>query len=373
MIKAGAPTIADLRGAKTAAYTLLDSAGLQANVRSSNQLITRIDDFITANKIENISMPQLTSQLNRLKNAAEEGILTYGMVDNIRSMFAAQSKKTPEGQFSKNFAKELDEFIHTMTPVDDAALAGRSWREALSHARDLNSRYSNAQVIENIVKDTRSATEINRGDYYDKLRVNLGNLLNRNNKEGKFIRRNKRMKNLLNEAVNSKSIRSLLKFADAVGFQSNDLIRNILYSGIFVGVPTGLSQGAVPAGVAVGAAIVGSTGLAVAARKRANTLTRQNLELGRALIQAGDDAREITKAYFRLMPAHQREARDLTMLYLNNNAAPSVAALENTSLFRMPLIADAVLLTAGASSIIGEEEAEAKTERLREQNLIPPD
>jgi|TARA_R110002110_G_C13441925_1_gene716234 hypothetical protein len=372
MLKAAAPTVADLKGAKTAAYNLLDAAGLQANVPSSSRLIKRIDDFITANDIQNISMPSLTSQLNRLRKAAEDGTLTFGIVDDIRSMFAGQPKKTPEGGFSRSFAKELDDFIHTMTPVDDAALAGRSWKEALSHARNLNSRYSNAQVIEDIVDDTLMATQINGKDYYTALRRNLGRLLEKKNKQGRFIRKNEKMREALHEAVNSKSIRRLLQFSEAVGFQSKDLVRNIFVGGI-VGVPTGLATGSMPIGLAVGGGIVATTALAMAVRRRANTLTRQNLELGRALIQAGDDAREITKAYVKYTIPGQRDPRDLAMLYLNNNAAPSVAALENTSLVRMPLVSDAVLLTAGGSSIIQEEETAAEEQSRRDANLVPPD
>jgi F0F1-type ATP synthase assembly protein I len=372
MLKAATPTVADLRGAKTAAYTLLDAAGLQANVRSSSQLIKRVDDFIAANDIQNVSMPGLTSQLNKLKKAAKDGNLTFGMVDDIRSMFAGQPKKTPEGSLSRSFAKDLDDFIHTMTPVDDAALAGRSWREALSHARTLNSRYSNAQVIEDIVDNTLLDTQISGQDYYTALRRNLGKLLQKNNKRGRFIRQNKKMREALHEAVNSKSIRRLIAFSEAVGFQSRDLVRNILVGGI-IGVPTGLATGSIPIGLAVGGGIVATTALAMAVRRRANTLTRQNLELGRALIQAGDDAREITRAYVKYTIPGQRNPRDLTMLYLNNNASPSVAALKNTSLVRMPLVGDAVLLTAGGSSILQEEEVAAEEQSRREANLVTPD
>jgi len=180
------------------------------------------------------------------------------------------------------------------------------------------------------------------------------------------------MREALHEAVNSKSIRRLIAFSEVVGFQSRDLVRNILVGGI-IGVPTGLATGSIPIGLAVGGGIVATTALAMAVRRRANTLTRQNLELGRALIQAGDDAREITKAYVKYTIPGQRNPRDLTMLYLNNNASPSVAALKNTSLVRMPLVGDAVLLTAGGSSILQEEEVAAEEQSRREANLVTPD
>jgi hypothetical protein len=90
-------------------------------------------------------------------------------------------------------------------------------------------------------------------------------------------------------------------------------------------------------------------------RRAANNIFKDNVNFTRSLIRAGTNGEEIARSYYRNVPRSERNPRDLTLLFLNNNA--DLSGIRDTSLINSPLISDAVALAiAGKPLLEGEEQ-----------------
>ena len=122
----------------------------------------------------------------------------------------------------------------------------------------------------------------------------------------------------------------------------------------------------------LGVAIIANTTLAKAAEVQAAKLMRFNATLAKQMIAAGDNGADIIKAYYRNTPMRNRNPEELSALLINNRANIDEIR-RGTNFAKIPLVNNSLALSVAAQEIIGKEQAEAETERLREQNLIPPD
>ena len=122
----------------------------------------------------------------------------------------------------------------------------------------------------------------------------------------------------------------------------------------------------------LGAIIMSNTALAKLAEVQAAKLMRFNATLARQMIAAGDNGADIIRAYYRNTPVGKRKPEELSALLINNRANLDEIR-RGTNFARIPLVNNSLALSVAAQEIIGKEQAEAETQRLREQNLIPPD
>ena len=347
ILEQAAPTVQQLRGASRANFTMLDEAGIRANGPSSSMLEGFIDDFVESNGVNSATgMATLSSRLNQIKRAAQDGKVTYGfLADAISELRRVGAGTDTQSTLARNAAQDLDDILVRMVPSSEEALGGQSVNEVLTTARSLWRRASVSQNIEDIIGDAAIKSESERTDYVQNLRRGLGSLLQSGSKQGRYLSSEER--SLIREVVRGGRIERMLELAENIGFSSNDLVRSILIGG----ATFQLSGSA----AASGAAIVGSTVLGAAMRRAANNIFKDNVNFTRSLIRAGTNGEEIARSYYRNVPRSERNPRDLTLLFLNNNA--DLSGIRDTSLINSPLISDAVALAiAGKPLLEGEEQ-----------------
>lgn len=351
ILEQAAPTVQQLRGASRANFTMLDEAGIRANGPSSSMLEGFIDDFVESNGVDSATgMATLSSRLNQIKRAAQDGKVTYGfLADSISELRRVGAGTDTQSTLARNAAQDLDDILVRMVPSSEEALGGQSVNEVLTTARSLWRRASVSQNIEDIVEDAAIKSESERSDYVQNLRRGLGSLLQSGSKQGRYLSSEER--SLIREVVRGGRIERMLELAENIGFNSDDLVRSVIFQGIVGGGTFALSGSQ----AAAGAAIVGSTALGAAMRRAANNIFKDNANFTRSLIRAGTNGEEIARSYYRNVPRSERNPRDLTLLFLNNNA--DLTGIRDTSLINSPLISDAVALAiAGKPLLEGEEQ-----------------
>lgn len=350
ILEQAAPSVQMLRGASRANYTMLDEAGIRANGPSSSMLESFIDDFIENNGVSPATgMSTLSSRLNQIKRAAQEGKVTYGfLADAISELRRVGAGTDTQSTLAKNAAEDLDDILIRMVPSSEEALGGQSVNQILTTARSLWRRASVSQSIDDIVQDAAIDSERNRSDFVRNFRAGLGSLLKSNSKPGRYLSKEER--SLIRDVVRGGRIEKMLELAENIGFNSDDLVRSVIFQGIVGGGTLALSGSQ----AAAGAAIVGATALGAVMRRAANNIFKNNANFARALIRSGTNGEDIARAYYRNVPSSRRNPRDLTILFLNNGA--DLSKIRDTSLINSPLISDAVALAVAAEPLINQNQ-----------------
>lgn len=350
ILEQAAPSVQMLRGASRANYTMLDEAGIRANGPSSAMLEGFIDGFIETNNVNPATgLATLSSRLNQIKTAAKEGRVTYGfLADAISELKRIGVGTDTQSTLARNAAEDLDDILIKMVPSSEEALGGQSVNEILTTARALWRRASVSQSIDDIVQDATIDSERNRSDFVRNFRSGLGKLLKSNSKPGRFLSREER--NLIREVVRGGRIEKMLELGENIGFNSNDFVRSALFQ-------TALGAGSYAVSgsqLTAGATVLGATALGQLMRAGANRIFKNNANFARSLIRAGSNGEEIAKTYYRNVPSSERNPRDLTLLFLNNNA--DLSGIRDTSLINSPVISDAVALAIAARPLLTEQE-----------------
>lgn len=355
ILEQAAPSVETLRGASRANFNMLDEAGITANGPSSSALSRFIDDFIEQNNVDRATgLATLAGRLNSIKRAAEEGRVTYGfLADAISDMRKIGQGSDTQATLLKEVASDLDNILVNMTPSSQEALGGRSVQEVLTTARSLWRRASVSQTIDDLVQDATIDSERNRSDLVRNLRSRFGKLVMSDNKRGRYLTKEER--EIIRDFVRGGRIEKMLEIAENIGFNSDDLVRSVIFQGLVGGGTFALSGSQ----AAAGTAIVGSTMLGAAMRAGANKIFKNNANFARSLIKAGTNGQEIAKSYLRNVPASKRNPRDLTLLFLNNKA--DLSEIKDTTMARNPLISDAVALAIAAQPLFRTEEPASQT------------
>jgi len=353
-----APSIDRIYGASKAMYAYLDQAGVAASRPSAARLQSSISRFMNDRNIDPATGAGIVNtRLNQLLKAADEGKVSFGFLDEVHSEFgkiAARQKGTDQGELARDAAEVIDDFILNMQVNNSDKLLGEGMTVGaiVKDARSLWRRYKQVKTMDNIVDDAALDAAGKGKDYVQVLRGKLTNILKKDNKLYNQFDDDQRA--LIKKAVEGGRFENFLNLGKAIGFSSNDLVRNILIGGA-VG-------GAYAAGnSAVGKTILGVTALGGAMQKGANLLFKNNVQLMRGVMRGGGNAEAIVQSYLKHTPIRDRNARDLSILLMTNTRNPS--SLINTQLHKMPLISDALALTIAGNRLIDAER--------RELNLPP--
>lgn len=357
-VNAGAPSTDKIRGGARALYTMLEDAGLKANGPSQAMMRKQITDFIEEQGLSPATTTgPLKTKLTQLLKDVEDGNVTYKMLDEVHGVLNGLGKSGDTlGTQSASAARMLDDMIINMEVDDTAAIGGRSVKDVITEARGLWRRASVAQTMDETLEKALLSTDASRGDFVKHYRRELAKLLSKTNKEGKYFTEAERAG--IRQAVRGGSLeRTLEAVSNAVGFNSNDLMRSVVVSSVFGGAGFAAAG---PTGA--GLAIAGSTALAGALRLKANSLFKNNASYLRSIIKAGPNARDIAAAYRRYTPRDQRNAGDLASLFVSNGASVDVLRTQGPT---TGILADAVFLAAGAENVMNSK-------REEEANQPPP-
>ena len=375
------PSIEELRGLKNAQYNILEEAA-----PFDGPSVTALkDDLLTFANKENINPATgqgfLDTKINQILKAADESMVSYSFLDDVISTLKAEGSGDDAAAFkARQLAKVLDDRLLTaIAPSKNPAVGSVNMGEVLTQARALNRRLNNATVIENIFKNAETNmlnTNKNTSAEYNKyIRDHLQQLLLTRDAPGYnraadfFTAADKKA---VAEALERGNLEGFLNLIQRMGFNSEDFIKLQFVSGITLPIYAASQGAGALQSAGLGVAIIANTTLAKAAEVQAAKLMRFNATLAKQMIAAGDNGADIIKAYYRNTPMSKRKPEDLSALLINNRA--NVDEIKRgTSFAKIPLVNNSLALSVAAQEIIGKEQAEAETEKLREQNLIPPD
>ncbi len=353
-LDAATPSIDRIYGASKAMYAYLDQAGVTASMPSVARLKGSVTRFMDDRNIDPATGAGIVNtRLNQLLKAADEGKVSFGFLDEVHSEFgkiATRQKGTDQGELARDAAEVIDDFILNMQVNNSDTLLGEGMTVGaiVKDARSLWRRYKQSKTMENIVDDAALDAAGKGKDYVQVLRGKLTNLLKSDSKLSNQF--DKEQKDLIRKTVEGGRVQNFLDLGKAIGFSSNDLIRNILVGGL-VGTGGAYSYGA----SAVGKTILGATALGVSMQKIANHIFKRNVSLMRGVIQGGGNSEAIVQSYLKHTPIRDRNPRDLSILLMTNTRNPS--SLINTQLHKMPLVSDALALTIAGNKIKDLEES----------------
>lgn len=375
------PSLNELQGLKNAQYNILEEAAPFDGL----SVAALKDDLLTFANKENIDPATgtgfLDTKINQILKAADESRVSYSFLDDVISTLKAEGSGTDAAAFkAREIAKILDDRLLAVTlQSKNPNIGSIDVGEVLTQARGLNRRLRNATVIENIFKNAEThmlRTDKNTSAEYNKyIRDHLEELLLTREAPGYNRAANfftPADKKAVEKALERGNLEGTLNLIQRAGFNSEDFIKIQFLSGITLPFYAASQGASALQSAGLGVAIIANTTLAKAAEVQAAKLMRFNATLAKQMIAAGDNGADIIKAYYRNTPMRNRKPEELSALLINNRANIDEIR-RGTNFAKIPLVNNSLALSVAAQEIIGKEQAEAETERLREQNLIPPD
>lgn len=364
-----APSIDELKGLKTAFYTMIDESGAKLDTPDIRPFMGKIDKLTADYNLEGAGNSRVSGILNNLRRAAEDGELTFSRLlnDTQKLRQIPYDAVGGEGVIAYNISKELEEPFFNWKPRFPAKLKGKTTQEVLSMAKELNRRTSNARILENLLGSTDLAQKAG-AKFIPTLKAKLRTLIDPDSsssfRTGVW---NDREKALIESALESKNLTGLYRLFENVGFNSEDFLKTMVYSSII-----GASTGVLGAGQGMMAATaLGTTAFAKAMNSLANRAARRNANLLRGIINAGDNAELITSSYLRHTPKGKHDPRELAGLLVQQRVPLGSLVSKDGKTFKgfaegkSPLIQDSILLAIGADRLIQKEQREAE----QQQNL----
>ena len=151
-----APSIDELKGLKTAFYTMIDESGAKLDTPDIRPFMGKIDKLTADYNLEGAGNSRVSGILNNLRRAAEDGELTFSRLlnDTQKLRQIPYDAVGGEGVIAYNISKELEEPFFNWKPRFPAKLKGKTTQEVLSMAKELNRRTSNARILENLLGST---------------------------------------------------------------------------------------------------------------------------------------------------------------------------------------------------------------------------
>lgn len=303
-----APDVNTLYGTKTALYKVLDESGIKLDGPSIRPFMGAVDDLVNRYTLDGAGNSGPTTILKNLRKAAEDGELTYARLENDIRVLRGENSSIAD-----QIAKELDDQLMNIVPLNPGVLNGKTFGEALAAAKEMHRRASNARsfqrTLQNVDKD-----EIAGKNYVETLKNALLPFVKEGTLENRFIKPSEAK--IIEDAISGKGLSKILYAAAEVGFNSGDLLRSVMYGAIFGSA--GASAGYAASGISgVGAGIVAGTMLASGLRSYATNVVKKNASLMQHMLRAGPDGEQILQGYLRYTPREQRDARELAGLFVN--------------------------------------------------------
>lgn len=303
-----APDVNTLYGTKTALYKVLDESGIKLDGPSIRPFMGAVDDLVNRYTLDGAGNSGPTTILKNLRKAAEDGELTYARLENDIRVLRGENSSIAD-----QIAKELDDQLMNIVPLNPGVLNGKTFGEALAAAKEMHRRASNARsfqrTLQNVDKD-----EIAGKNYVETLKNALLPFVKEGTLENRFIKPSEAK--IIEDAISGKGLSKILYAAAEVGFNSGDLLRSVMYGAIFGSA--GASAGYAASGISgVGAGIVAGTVLASGLRSYATNVVKKNASLMQHMLRAGPDGEQILQGYLRYTPREQRDARELAGLFVN--------------------------------------------------------
>ncbi len=157
-MRTAAPTLDDLRAAKSAAYAAVDNLGVQYSPAATNDLILRMK--AAGAKINPMRHPKSASMLAEIEGISGQP-QTLTQLDELRQVIKRDLIDSADGSerhWGKQFQTELDDFIAKAQPSQMVSGDPATAAAAINNARKLNSQYRKVEDFERQMTKADNAT-----------------------------------------------------------------------------------------------------------------------------------------------------------------------------------------------------------------------
>lgn len=296
-ITQAAPDFKVLKEKSSALYDELDDYGVKIKPEIYDKFTNELHSALRKEGLDKDITPKSQSAMNRI--IEEQGIpKTPSDINTLRKVAsnAAASIDPADKRMGTMIVEKLDDAMDKLSNE-----IGGKYKEA----RGLYRKYAKSkQINEMIEQASDQASGLENG-----LRIEARKILRSSKKRRGFSRSEIDSLKTLSRGT---PVANVAKFLGKWGISENQATNMM---GTSIGAASGGALGAMfggAPGAMVGAAVVPALGQI--AKKAAVKLTQRNARVADELIRAGDDAKEITRAYIRNTPASKRTVGDLTDL-----------------------------------------------------------
>lgn len=294
-----APDIDILKDTSRAVYKELDDLNVKVRPEAVNSMLktairsakkSGVDTVLTPKSQRVVKLFEDTIETRETRNISD--------LDRFRqqAQIAAQAIEAPDARIGTIMIDEIDNFMDKVAPRAFAGDIGDvNVGQRYKSARKLWGRARRAELIQDAMeRAARQATGFENG-----IRTQLRGILN-NKKRSRFFTKDELK--AMDDVVQGTTQQNVLKLVGRLGF-SEGQATNILggLAGLAIGGPVATAAGQV-------------------SRKLAQRSTKNAAALSDAIVKAGPNGREITKAYLRLTPPKKRNLSELADLFLQNDA-----------------------------------------------------
>lgn len=323
LLKEATPSTEALKGASSYIYNQLDELGVKAGKESTQRLSSNLSRFLDEEITNDPMYGTVRNRVTKLLQALESGDTTFGVIDTARGKLAQQAAAGTDdiARTAGIAAKLIDEEILRMTGnAPNQMVDGKTISEAVRTARELWRRSNTSKQIDKVSRNAEIDADANRQgkkpyEYY--LRQGMASLLKSDKKTMSFTESEKKA---INSFIKGGKLENALMTLGNLGASSGALASGAITTalGTFAYATANPSL-VVPA--VVGAASVGGSYLVGKGLQQLSlTALKNNGNLMKGMIRAGNDAEAIARSYVSNTPTGKRDARVLSSLLLRNNA-----------------------------------------------------
>mgnify|MGYP003136438495 CR=1 FL=1 len=370
LLKEAIPSTKALKAASSYIYTQLDELGVAISKKDSGVLSNRLTTFKDTDLINDPAFSSINNRINKLLISLKDGTAKFADIDAVRSELAAQSTTGDRTGFvAGKAAKIIDEAVLNMTAAlpnrKNIRIEGelRSISDAVKTARELWRRSNTSKQLDDIyanaerrVKASRDDGKPNRAFEYE-VRKDIAALL-ANDSQSIYL--NQTEKKAMETFINGGSIENAL---GTLGNLSNvqGLAKGLLLTGAGSLIYSSYSSAGIPtAALAVGGAATLLYGVSSLLKAGSTQLLKQNGNLMKATIRAGNDSLGIAKAYLQNTPRRKQNSKELAMLLMRNNA--DLTALRESPVGRSSVGTKAIAMYDLFDRAVAQEEQEIQSQ-----------
>ena len=317
------PSTEALKGASSYIYTQLDELGVKAGKESTQRLSSNLSKFLDDELSSDSMYDTVRNRVTRLMQDIKSGDVTFGTIDTARGKLAQQAAAGTDdiARTAGIAAKLIDEEILRMTgSAPNQTIDGRTISEAVRTARELWRRSNTSKELDTVTKNASIDANANRQtgkpyEYY--LRQGMASLLKSDRQTVAFT---KKEREAINSFINGGKLENVLMTLGNLGAKAGVLTSGLISGalGTFAYTTTNPSL-VVPAMVGAGA-VASSYLVGKGLQQLSLAALKNNGNLMRGMIRAGNDAEAIARSYVSNTPSGKRDARVLSALLMRNNA-----------------------------------------------------
>jgi hypothetical protein len=348
-LKAGAPTVVDLKKAARGLYKELDDAGVVVNRQRYARLADDIAEAATKKGMDADVTPKAFAAMNRVRNQLDEG-LTLTDVDTVRKVAqgAARSIDPADANVGGVIVRHIDDFLDDLKPTDLASGGAAGVGAKYKTARDLWGRARRSEMLTEAFDKARNQAS----GFENGIRVQFRSILN-NKKKRRFFTHDEQT--LMRGVVQGSKGQNLAKLVGRLGWSEQGATN-------LVGATIGATGGGIVAGTpgAIAVPVIGTL-----SRRLAQRMTRKSAEFLDDVVRSGKDGKRIVNAYLKHTPKAQRDPSELAELLTRGDILLPDAGDELVS--RAALLARKARATAevgGAAGVIGSPALRQSQEEL---------